>query len=322
MSEDLLASWPGVYPWTCMLIALLLEHFLPIAEHQHPLTGWRYLATAMAQKVNRQQGRSAYQQRISGTLGMIMLLVTIWPFQIMVTWLIGNPWIWQTLLLTLLLSWRPVKHRALAVGDALKLKQHQLAREQLTPLVVRDTTALSPLGITKATLESTLFRFINHYVGVLFWFWVAGINGAVGYRLIILLAEYWNPKQAEYRHFGAVVYRLAQLLCWLPARASWLWLMLWGNIKKTLGYRSVISEFSSRCGGWLLAAGSAHLGCHLGGPVYYQQKQRRVRFHSQREPKAVDIHRLLRWLNFSLLAWVIFSGVLIAAINIALAWPL
>ena len=285
-------------PWLqqplVLLLVIILSNLLPLPASYQPLVLFRILAKRMADRVNK-RGYHQAQLQLSGSLATLVAispwLILAWAF----TLLSQVPPLWHGILLYLCLDWQQVRQQALHIEQSLNKQQLSLARDQLQPLVLREVKLMSALGVSKACLESLLFRLASQWTSVLLWFLAGGVFVAIAYRLLLELHQQWNPKHHHFRHFGKPVSVVVAVLNW-PGRvltATILALMV--GLKRSRHYLKFANDgyfnFPAR---WLLAAGAAGLQRNLAGPVYYLgQKIRRVRIGPLQEPAAKDISQLL-----------------------------
>jgi adenosylcobinamide-phosphate synthase len=313
-------------PWLqqplLLLVVILLSRFLALPASYHPLVLFRILALRLAGRVNK-TGYPATQLKLSGSLAMLIAigpwLVLTWAF----TLLSQMPQLWHGLLLYLCLDWQQVRQQAQQIQQSLDKQQLSLARDQLQPLVLREVKLMSAVGVSKACLESLLFRLAAHWTSVLLWFLAGGVIAAIAYRLIQELHQQWNPKSGQFRQFGKPVAVLAAIMNWPGMILTATILALMVSVRRSRQYLKFANDgyfnFPAR---WLLAAGAAALQRNIAGPVFYQgQKIRRIRIGPVQEPTAADISQLLKLCR----QYQTAVGLLLASyIGLALigTWPL
>ncbi|NRQ44513.1 cobalamin biosynthesis protein [Rheinheimera sp. YQF-2] len=293
--------WPdelAVYP-PLLLITVLLARLLPLPAAYHPLTAFRYFARSLGKKVNPDPGRARAQQYISGSLALLVawlpamaLLYSLYRFSEL-------PLVLDALLLFCSLDWQSRRYQAQQVSQSLQQNQLTLAREQAQPLLLRNCSNLTAMGLSKAVIENLLLQSAKQLIGTGCFFLLGGGLAAIGYRLVVQLQQEWNPKQAGYQLFGRPTAVIAKLLSTLPMLLSSAFIAMQHGVlrfyrnSKTTRYRFNPAAF------YLLCAGSAALHCDLGGPVYYHNtKYSRSRIAGQRPPGAADINSCLRLLGF------------------------
>lgn len=304
-------AWPdglAVYP-PLLLVTLLAARLLPLPMAYHPLTAFRYFARSLGNKVNPDPGRPKSQQYISGSLALLVgwlpamaLLYSLYQFSEL-------PLVLDALLLFCSLDWQSRRSQALQVYHSLQRHQLTLAREQAQPLLLRNCSKLTAMGLSKAMIESLLLQSSKQLIGVGCFFLLGGGLAAIGYRLLQQLQQQWNPKLAGYQLFGRPTAVIARLLSSLPMLLSSCFIALQHGVlrfyrrSKTARYRFSLPAFC------LLCAGSAALHCDLGGPVYYSEtKYRRSRIAGQHPPGAADIKACLRLLAFLHLYLLLLAG--------------
>ena len=314
------------HPWLqqplLLLLVVVLSSLLPLPASYQPLVLFRVLALRLAGRVNK-TGYPSAQLQLSGTLAAIISiapwLVLAWAF----TLLSQMPQLWHGLLLYLCLDWQHVRQQAQQIQRSLDKQQLSLARDLLQPLVLREVKSMSAIGVSKACLESMLFRLAAQWTSVLLWFLVGGVVAAIAYRLLQELHQQWNPKHLNFRHFGKPVAVIVALLNWPGLFLTGTVLSLMVSFRQSRQYLKFASDgYFSWPARWLLAAGAAALNRNLAGPVYYQgQKIRRVRIGPASEPKAADISLLLKLCRqFQIGVLLLLSSYL--GLGLLASWPL
>lgn len=277
------------------LLMIVLSTLLPLPASYQPLQLFRVVAVAMAKKVNK-PAYSAKQLQLSGSLAMLLLLLPILALATAFAQLSQWPELWQALLLYCCLDWQQQRQQALAVSQSLDKQQLNLARDQLQPLLLRQTQQMSAIGLTKACIETLSLRFAKQWFSVLFWFMLGGGIAALSYRLLQELQQCWNPKLTQFQHFGRPAANLVRLLSFIPVLLCGTLVALLRQWRQSLVYFRFSQDGLLRLPQrWLLAASSAALARNLAGPLYYgHEKQRRVRIGPATEPQSSDIRI---WLN-------------------------
>ena len=263
-------------PLWILFLVVMLERFLPWPDKIHPLTLVRLLATNMARKVHSDSTASVYQQKISGSLAVLVLVLPVMIIFATLITLAEFPQFFEALLLLIALQFQNVIKTYRALTRALKKEQKALARNLLSAMVLRQTDKLSPLGVAKAAIESLLLRFNYQFGTVIFWFLLAGGLGAFCYRLLFELSQCWNTKLERFQHFGQPAARLTALLAWFPSRVTAYCLALVENISGAFKARNFLQKGDNSHFKLLALKGGA-LSIELGGPVYYQDVKRRFK---------------------------------------------
>ena len=309
---------PVFQPVWVMFLVMTIERLWHWPDAYHPLSFARLLATNMARKVNKQNENGHVQQLISGSLAIFVLLLPLVLILAIFTTMAEFPLFFDGLLLLIALQFSPLLSRQKKIANAIKLEKKALARNLLTPIVLRETDMLSPMGIAKASIESLLLRFNYQYCAVLFWYLICGGTGALAYRLIYEFSQVWNTKLKRFRYFGKPAASLVWLFSWLPARiAAWSFAIgenIGGAFKGIRRLSGKISQHQI-----LLALQGGAMTFELGGPAYYEGKKvRLMKVGGQREIRFDDMARTRMSINKSILVicvLVIFVMAMIFAIQ-------
>ena len=306
-------------PWDALMTALasttaaimvgaaLLEALLPWPARFRP-GATVPLLTRLGHKVYRPDG-SPSQQRQAGLLALLVVWVPcaagLWAVRNLS---LSEP-LFDLLFLLLMLESRPL--RELAQGSRALATQETLvvARLQAAPWLRRETGALSVMGLNKAVSETCVLRLVGQWAGPLLGFALAGVQGALLWRLAQLMNQAWSPKQAEFVHFGRAASALYQGLC-APAILLLALPLALTRLRQLGGKLRLALRWPYPAMGGLLSLLAQSTGCRLGGPRYYQgQLVRLPVFDEGAEPDATLprrlLHRLLLigwgWLGLSLL---------------------
>ncbi len=306
-------------PWDALMTALtsttaaimvgaaLLEALLPWPARFRP-GATVPLLTRLGHKVYRPDG-SPSQQRQAGLLALLVVWVPcaagLWAVRNLS---LSEP-LFDLLFLLLMLESRPL--RELAQGSRALATQETLvvARLQAASWLRRETGALSVMGLNKAVSETCVLRLVGQWAGPLLGFALAGVQGALLWRLAQLMNQAWSPKQAEFVHFGRAASALYQGLC-APAILLLALPLALTRLRQLGSKLRLALRWPYPAMGGLLSLLAQSTGCRLGGPRYYQgQLVRLPVFDEGAEPDATLprrlLHRLLLigwgWLGLSLL---------------------
>mgnify|MGYP002129401108 FL=1 len=306
-------------PWDALMTALasttaaimvgaaLLEALLPWPARFRP-GATVPLLTRLGHKVYRPDG-SPSQQRQAGLLALLVVWVPcaagLWAVRNLS---LSEP-LFDLLFLLLMLESRPL--RELAQGSRALATQETLvvARLQAASWLRRETGALSVMGLNKAVSETCVLRLVGQWAGPLLGFALAGVQGALLWRLAQLMNQAWSPKQAEFVHFGRAASALYQGLC-APAILLLALPLALTRLRQLGGKLRLALRWPYPAMGGLLSLLAQSTGCRLGGPRYYQgQLVRLPVLGDGSEPDATLprrlLHRLLLigwgWLGLSLL---------------------
>lgn len=313
MQDPFVAHWT-INSLLILLLVMALEHFWALPERYHPLSLFRIMASRLASKVHKPAKNSSAQQRISGGLAGLLLILPLLGLPLVLMQLAEYPQFFDALLLFIALQFSPALSMLKRAHRALAENKKQLARDSITPFLLRETATLSPVGIAKAAIESALLRFMHQYAAVIFYFYLFGGTGALGYRLLYECHQGWNSKLTQYAAFGATAKQAVKLLS-LPADiVNALCFALASHINGSW------AAFNQASNNKLLAALAGGLQIQLGGPAIYASiKQRTQKVGGSRQVILADMLRCYRAIAMCkvclLVFWALLSALLYLLAN-------
>lgn len=182
--------------------------------------------------------------------------------------------LWNILVLYVTVGFRHFSHAFTATAEALKAGDAVAARRHLVDWRGVDASGATAEEIPKLAIERGLEDSYRHVFGTLFWFLVLpGPEGAILYRLCVLLAERWRgdpaaPMGHELAQFGSPVQRLLFWLDWAPVRLLALTFAMVGDFEDAIYcWRTQAKTWPSLHEGILLASGAGALGVLIGGSL-------------------------------------------------------
>ncbi|MFM5813851.1 cobalamin biosynthesis protein [Aeromonas dhakensis] len=289
-------------PAAILLGAALLEAIVPWPAH-YRLSAVVPLLTRLGHKVCRPDGAPG-QQLQAGLLAMLI----VWLPCAAGLWAVRNlslseP-LFDLLFLLLMLESRPLRELARATRALTDQDTLVVARLQAAPWLRRDTGKLSLMGLAKAVSESCALRLIGQWAGPLLGFALAGVQGALLWRLAQLMNQGWSPKLPAFAHFGRAATVLYQALC-TPAILLLALPLCLTQLRQLASRLRTAIRWPYPAMGILLALLSGSLGCKLGGPRYYQGSLFRFPvFDAAAEPDAGTALRLLNRLQQTGWGWL------------------
>ena len=304
-------------PWDALMTALasttaaimvgaaLLEALLPWPARFRP-GATVPLLTRLGHQVYRPDG-SPSQQRQAGLLALLVVWVPcaagLWAVRNLS---LSEP-LFDLLFLLLMLESRPLRELAQASRALATQETLVVARLQAASWLRRETGALSVMGLNMAVSETCVLRLVGQWAGPLLGFALAGVQGALLWRLAQLMNQAWSPKQAEFVHFGRAASALYQGLCALAILLLALPLAL-TRLRQLGGKLRLALRWPYPAMGGLLSLLAQSTGCRLGGPRYYQgQLVRLPVFDEGAEPDATLPRRLLHRLLLIGWGWLVLS---------------
>ncbi|WP_162520085.1 cobalamin biosynthesis protein CobD/CbiB [Aeromonas media] len=288
-----------------MVGAALLEALLPWPARFKP-GATVPLLTRLGHKVYRPDG-SPSQQRQAGLLALLVVWVPcaagLWAVRNLS---LSEP-LFDLLFLLLMLESRPLRELAQASRALATQETLVVARLQAASWLRRETGALSVMGLNKAVSETCVLRLVGQWAGPLLGFALAGVQGALLWRLAQLMNQAWSPKQAEFVHFGRAASALYQGLC-APAILLLALPLALTRLRQLGSKLRLALRWPYPAMGGLLSLLAQSTGCRLGGPRYYQgQLVRLPVFDEGAEPDATLPRRLLHRLLLIGWGWLVLS---------------
>lgn len=149
------------------------------------------------------------------------------------------------------------------------------ARSALAMIVGRDTHDLEQVDVARACVETIAENTNDAVVATLFWFVVTGPAGLWAFKAASTLDSTVGYRNERYEYFGKASARLDDLMCFLPARLTWL---LVSAASLATGQRAMAAlcigwrdarKHPSPNAGWSEAAMAGALGIQLGGEATY-----------------------------------------------------
>ncbi len=151
-------------------------------------------------------------------------------------------------------------------------------RRQVSRIVGRDTSNLSPQQVRTAALETLAENLSDGVIAPLFWFFFLGVPGMMTYKMINTLDSMIGYRTQRYKDFGCWAARIDDYANYLPARLTALLVITTGKLMawKQSSFRKMMSflmyygpKHASPNSGWCEAALAAVLDCQFGGGHNY-----------------------------------------------------
>jgi adenosylcobinamide-phosphate synthase len=161
LSEHFLLFW-------VLLLVILIEHYLPWPDKFHPISFIKKLAKGMQAKVLFVERNSIKQQKMSGALVCIVLLLPFFSMIIVIKYLSEYSIFFEASMLLVALRSKDITKQTRRVTAALSKQQKMLARHALSQIVLREIQKMSSLSMVNANIESTLLRYSYQYCAVIF----------------------------------------------------------------------------------------------------------------------------------------------------------
>lgn len=182
----------------------------------------------------------------------------------------------QVVILFFCFSTRTLEKAAMQVVYALEKQGLIEARNKLAMIVGRQTSRLDETGVSRAACETVAENFVDGFLSPLFFVLIAGVPGAVAYKMINTLDSMIGYKNEQYAKFGKAAARIDDAANYIPARISVFIISLAAGMLNIARARKSFQtgfkegrQHKSPNAGFPEAAFAGALEIRLGGPSYY-----------------------------------------------------
>lgn len=146
----------------------------------------------------------------------------------------------------------------------------EAGRKQVSRIVGRDTSRLSPQEIRTAALETLSENLSDGVIAPMFWFLLLGLPGMMAYKMVNTLDSMIGYRSERYRDFGACAARIDDVANFVPARlTACLMLLVSGKWRRWDFVRRYGRAHASPNSGYPESALAAILDCRFGGTHDY-----------------------------------------------------
>ena len=146
----------------------------------------------------------------------------------------------------------------------------EAGRKQVSRIVGRDTSRLSPQEIRTAALETLSENLSDGVIAPMFWFLFLGLPGMMAYKMVNTLDSMIGYRSERYRDFGACAARIDDVANFVPARlTACLMLLVSGKWRRWDFVRRYGRAHASPNSGYPESALAAILDCRFGGTHDY-----------------------------------------------------
>jgi adenosylcobinamide-phosphate synthase len=270
-------------PFAILLLALVLDlafgdmaivfRLLP-----HPVvvvgSGVKYL--------DRRLNRIARSDRARQWRGVVTVALLVGA-AVVLGWLVTEylrfvhyGWLFEALLIAVLLAQRSLFERVAAVAKALQSGSLAAGQQEVAKIIGRDPDSLDEHGVARAAIESLFENFSDGVVAPAFWYLLLGLPGIFAYKTASTLDSMIGHRTPHYLYFGWAAARFDDVLNWIPARLTGLLVglaALFSPGAKSFGALRVMlrdaKKHRSPNAGWPEAAAAGALGLALSGPRRY-----------------------------------------------------
>lgn len=256
-------------PLTLPLVAgYLLDLLLGDPYHwPHPVKLFGNLIARGEQWLNKGRKRV-----LKGAIMTIVLVTAAWTALYLILQAL-TPYLYYPVA-SILVFWglanRNLIDEARKVERALTNEGTEGGRRQLSHIVGRDTSQLTPTQIRTAVLETLSENLSDGVIAPLFYYLIGGIPLMFAYKMINTLDSMIGYKSDRYRLFGRFAARLDDVANFVPARLTAL-LMIMATMSGR-GLRFIFKyghQHASPNAGYPESALAGILNCRFGGPNIY-----------------------------------------------------
>ncbi len=213
--------------------------------------------------------------------GGILLLLTLSALSFSIPWMILEALDgWVRWLLAVLMAYTTLAARSLhreveGVVEALGRSEGE-AKARLSMIVGRDTAPLDREGVLRATVETLSENASDGVIAPLFYLLLGGPPLAMAYKAVSTLDSMVGYRDERYLHFGWASARADDVMNYIPARITALFMLLSSFLLGLDWRRGLVTllregrKHPSPNAGLPEAVASGVLGVRLGGGAYYR----------------------------------------------------
>lgn len=158
-------------------------------------------------------------------------------------------------------------------GEVIQTLEEQgleAGRKRLSWIVGRDTSQLPPKKIYTAVLETMAENLSDGVVAPLFFYALGGFPAMMTYKMVNTLDSMIGYKDARNKDFGCCSAHLDDILNYIPARLTALFIAIIGYRKGIFAFiRKYARQHASPNSGYPESAMAGILNCRFGGPNVY-----------------------------------------------------
>ena len=288
-----------------ILLAIFLHLWLGDSRKDHPLTSFAMLANWMEKRLNFPNIKT-WQQRVCG-VGVLFALLLVTGF--VGVSLIHTPTfgiVFEIGIIYLTVGYASLVQHAQGTRLALNSNDIEDARLTASYLISQDTSHLDSEQIAGFTTEAILENGNDAVVATIFWYVIAGVPGALAYRLTHTLDNIWTQRSADQAHFSWAASKFLYLLNWVPERlCGFTYVVIGGGRKGVETWWQNAKQWSLPKGEIPITSGAYALNLQLGGDFIDNGVVRmRPYIGHGASPTSEDIERGLKLVYKTTWSWV------------------
>lgn len=279
-----LANPAGAFePMVLLLLALVLDAVIGDPEWlyrriPHPVVVVGRLVDVLDNKLNR-DWRSDRDRALRGLIATFGVAAACGCVGAGVAWLTrasAHGWVLELALVTSLIAQQDLFRHVRRVRVALDENGVEAARVAVSMIVGRDPARLDGSGVARAAIESCAENFSDGVVAPVFWYILFGAPGLCVYKAVNTMDSMIGHMTPRHQAYGFAAARLDDVMNWLPARLSGIFLAVAAAFTPTASpwraFRVMwrdAGKHRSPNAGWPESAMAGALDIALAGPRYY-----------------------------------------------------
>lgn len=217
---------------TALTAGFILDFILGDPEGLwHPMQGIGSVISFLEKSIRKVFPKTRTGERIGGALLVVLtlavsvsvpgiLLLAAGRISPVLLFLAEVLFTWQ------MLAVKSLRKESCRVYDALEQEGLPAGRKAVSRIVGRDTERLTEDGVIKAAVETVAENTSDGVVAPLFYLFLAGPLGGFFYKAVNTMDSMVGYQNERYQYFGTAAARLDDVMNWIPARLSALFMVL------------------------------------------------------------------------------------------------
>ena len=217
---------------TALTAGFILDFILGDPEGLwHPVQGIGSVISFLEKSIRKVFPKTRTGERIGGALLVVLTLAVSVSVPGILLLAAGRISPVLLFLAEVLFTWKMLAVKSLQkescrVYDALEQEGLPAGRKAVSRIVGRDTERLTEDGVIKAAVETVAENTSDGVVAPLFYLFLAGPLGGFFYKAVNTMDSMVGYQNERYQYFGTAAARLDDVMNWIPARLSALFMMV------------------------------------------------------------------------------------------------
>ncbi len=217
---------------TALTAGFILDFILGDPEGLwHPVQGIGSVISFLEKSIRKVFPKTRTGERIGGALLVVLTLAVSVSVPGILLLAAGRISPVLLFLAEVLFTWQMLAVKSLQkescrVYDALEQEGLPAGRKAVSRIVGRDTERLTEDGVIKAAVETVAENTSDGVVAPLFYLFLAGPLGGFFYKAVNTMDSMVGYQNERYQYFGTAAARLDDVMNWIPARLSALFMVL------------------------------------------------------------------------------------------------